>query len=91
MPDTPTPAPPETPTDVFGQFCRRYPEDEAQRRLWHWFMLALTGGLTTLDPDYTNKLIAFYENLEEVISAVYDLHALPAEPNTTQEGGPHHA
>ncbi|PRY09809.1 hypothetical protein CLV24_11713 [Pontibacter ummariensis] len=61
------------PVQVLGQFYKAYSEDEAQRSLWHLFMLAVNGSLRELQPQHTNKLIAFHESLEEVVSAIYQL------------------
>jgi len=61
------------PRQVLRSFRSLYTESQAQRSLWHWFTLAFTGSLPQLNAAHTNQLIAYYEHLEALLSAVYQL------------------
>lgn len=89
MPHTLTPPASGNPKQVLRHFCSTYSPSQAQRSLWHWFMLAFNGSLPRLNVAHTNQ------HLEALIVAVYQLQELAdeAEATTTStaEGDDSHA
>ena len=75
------------PDQALTDFCSRHPQHEAQQRLWKWFTLALKDSRTTNSSPRNTELIAFYEDLKTLVSAVYQLHDQPAE-NTVSPTAP---
>lgn len=67
------------PDQALMDFCARYPQHEAQQRLWKWFILALKDSRLPITCPQNKELIAFYEDLKTLVSAVYQLHDLPGE------------
>ena len=94
MPHTLTSPASGNPKQVLRYFCSTYSPSQAQRSLWHWFMLAFNGSLPRLNVAHTNQLLAYYEHLEALIVAVYQLQELADEaeaPTNTAEGDDSHA
>lgn len=67
------------PDQALTDFCSRYPKPEAQQRLWKWFILALKDRRAASASAQHTELIAFYEDLKTLVSAVYQLHDQPGE------------
>ena len=63
-------------------FCARYSREEAQQKLWKWFILALKDSQANAPAASTTELIAFYEQLKKLLSAVYQLHDLDLAPRS---------
>jgi len=86
-----------TPQATIAAFRRAYTHAEVQEELWRCLQPRLLASFKEMNPAATNKLAAFYENIEVLISAVYQLPDLPA-PAATQtsvvnpdpEGGNRH-
>lgn len=72
------------PDQALLDFCARYPQHEAQQRLWKWFILALKDSKSSCLNN--TELITFYEDLKTLVSALYQLHDLPGEvqPNLSK-------
>ncbi|TPE42411.1 hypothetical protein [Pontibacter mangrovi] len=77
--ETPTSSPTRSlPEPISGlrAFRQAYTKEEAQQELCRWFVCSLQQNYDGLSSDRTINLITFYENLKELISAVYQFHDL---------------
>ncbi|MBX0334837.1 hypothetical protein K3G39_16475 [Pontibacter sp. HSC-14F20] len=63
------------PDQALLDFCARHPKHEAQQRLWKWFILALKNSKSSCV--LNTELISFYEDINTLVSALYQLHDLP--------------
>lgn len=66
------------PQETIAAFRQAYTYSEVQGELWRFMQPRLLASFKELDVDATNKLAAFYENLEILLSAVYQLPDLSA-------------
>jgi hypothetical protein len=84
------------PQEIIRTFRSAYAPEQVQEELWRFMQPRLLASFKDLNPDTTNKLIAFYENLEILLSAVYQLPDLSAPPtkrpavNPDAAGGTRH-
>ncbi|MEJ8802136.1 hypothetical protein [Pontibacter sp. H249] len=69
-----------TPQCIIQHFCQSYTFEEVQEALWHSQHPHLLATFNELDPLHTDKLTVFYENIEILLSAVYQLPDLPPPP-----------
>ncbi|WP_139337832.1 hypothetical protein [Pontibacter indicus] len=78
------------PDQALLDFCARYPQHEAQQRLWKWFILALKDSRATITCSKNTELITFYEDLKTLVSALYQLHDLPGDmlPEPIEKAAP---
>lgn len=65
------------PADILQDFCASHTEESAQLEIRRWFILALKANYDGLTSVRTTTLIAFYEQLRAVLSAVYRLADVP--------------
>lgn len=70
----------DSPQETIAAFKKAYPLAEVQEELWRCLQPRLLDCFKELDVDATNKLAAFYENIEILVSAVYQLPDLTAPP-----------
>ena len=71
------------PDQCLLDFCARYPQHEAQQRLWKWYTLALKDSKSS---SFLNtELITFYEDLKTLISALYQLHDMPDQTSSAPQ------
>ncbi len=68
------------PAEILQDFCSRHPEEAVQLEIRRWFILALKANYDGLTTVRTTKLIAFYEQLKMVLSALYRLTEEPDTP-----------
>lgn len=73
-----------TPHDTCRTFRQAYTLEQVMELLWHSQHPHLVATFTELDPLHTDKLTAFYENLEILFSAVYQLPDLPSLPQAPE-------
>ncbi|MDX5421176.1 MAG: hypothetical protein LPK07_15675 [Hymenobacteraceae bacterium] len=74
------PIPAITPAETIRVFRLTYTLEEVQEELWRCLQPRLLASFSELDPDHTNQLASFYENIEILVSAVYQLPDLSAPP-----------
>ena len=75
------PIPATTPADTIRAFRLAYTLEEVQEELWRCLQPRLLASFTEQNSESTNQLASFYENIEILISAVYQLPDLPdAQP-----------
>ena len=86
-----------TPQQVIQSFRHTYTYEQVQEELWRCIQPRLLESFKDLNPDSTNHIATFYENIEILISAVYQLYdELPAAPEgkspviTKPQGEPRH-
>ena len=72
------------PQDLIRSFRAAYTFEQVQEALWGCLQPCLLASFNERNPAATNKLAAFYENLEVLLSAVYQLPDLPP-PTQEQE------
>jgi len=72
----------ENPQETIAAFRKAYPLAYVQEELWRCLQPRLMDSFKDLDVDATNKLAAFYENIEILVSAVYQLPGPTAPPTT---------
>lgn len=82
------------PEHVIHTFRHTYTYEEVQDELWRIILPRLLDSFKERNPDHTNHIAAFYENIEVLISAVYQLPNLSATPEgaaplTTNPTGDH--
>ncbi|AKD04300.1 hypothetical protein PKOR_15900 [Pontibacter korlensis] len=63
--------------DILQHFCARYPEEAVQLEIRRWFILALKDDYDGLCSGRTRHLITFFEQLRQVLSALYRLQDNP--------------
>lgn len=64
------------PLAVIAEFCENYHLPEAQDMLWEWLVTALGKSPSLYDTGKErSNLFFFYENIEEILKAVYALNA----------------
>ncbi|TXK36457.1 hypothetical protein FVR03_17755 [Pontibacter qinzhouensis] len=69
-----TAAPPPTqhsPEEVLRHFCATHTLQEAQFRLWQWFVQAVQASFSVCCPAHTNSLVALYEELDLALEDLY--------------------
>lgn len=69
-----------TPQQVFQSFRHTYTYEEVQEELWRCIQPRLLESFKDLNPDSTNHIATFYENIEILLSALYQLPLPAASP-----------
>jgi hypothetical protein len=71
----------ENPAQVLHEFCDSYHLHEVRKTLWDWLVTAL-GKTHSIydDAKERSNLFFFYENVEELMEAVYLLHQQQETP-----------
>jgi len=80
----------ENPLQVLHNFCDAYHLQEVRNILWEWLVTALGKTHSIYDEaKERSNLTFFYENIEELIEAVYLLHQQqpPAKPAASPRKG----
>lgn len=68
--------PGRNPLAVIAEFCDNYHLSEAQDILWEWLVTALGKSPSLYDTGKErSNLFFFYENIEEILQAVYALNS----------------
>lgn len=79
-----------TPEQAIVAFCTAYTREEAQQELWRWILPTLLDCFRRQQPERAEKLAVFYEEAEQLLSAVYFMR-LATPLNTQPEGEVRHA
>ncbi len=68
--------PGKNPLGVMAEFCENYHLPEAQDMLWEWLVTAVSKSPSLYDHGKErSNLFFFYENIEELLEAVYVLNS----------------
>ena len=74
----------DNPLLVLHEFCDSYHLQEVRKTLWEWLVTALGKNHSIYDEaKERSNLFFFYENMEELIEAVYLLHQQKDAPKPT--------